>query len=401
MRTVKNGFYDVSREDPCPICGKPDWCSWRIDRHVLICRRVTDGAAKLTKDGAAGVYYFDAYGNQVDSYRQAVSADPMVSPARSRKTNGSTATATVERHVVLQQQEPAEAETEQEKDFLDLAYRFTLSSLCLRPQHVRDLLKRGMPVEGIIDNGYRSMPLTAEEKRRVVETIETVCEEPEGVPGFYEAISQSTGEVGWWMVSKPGLLIPCRDVKGRVLGMQVRLDDPGEGAKYIWFSSAGKRSGTAARARAHLGLPPRHKQPKRRVLGITEGLLKADLAAALTGIPWIGVPGVNQWKKALEIVGYLAPTQIVVAFDADATSNPFVQRSTQQLIEGMLRWIGKRDIILQQAVWDMDAGKGIDDVLAAGNAEAIQLVEHTQLLAGRGMPNILPASTPHIGLFEP
>jgi hypothetical protein len=42
----------VSATDPCPICGKRDWCSVTPDGSAAICARVADGAMKQC--GAAG-----------------------------------------------------------------------------------------------------------------------------------------------------------------------------------------------------------------------------------------------------------------------------------------------------------------------------------------------------------
>jgi hypothetical protein len=42
----------VSRERPCPVCGKPDWCLIAPDRAAAICQRVESGAAK--RAGEAG-----------------------------------------------------------------------------------------------------------------------------------------------------------------------------------------------------------------------------------------------------------------------------------------------------------------------------------------------------------
>lgn len=42
----------VSRTEPCPICGKPDWCLVAPDRSAAICQRIEEGSLK--KCGDAG-----------------------------------------------------------------------------------------------------------------------------------------------------------------------------------------------------------------------------------------------------------------------------------------------------------------------------------------------------------
>ena len=41
----------VSRRNPCPICGRPDWCGVSSDGSVCICMRIEEGAIKQTRNG--------------------------------------------------------------------------------------------------------------------------------------------------------------------------------------------------------------------------------------------------------------------------------------------------------------------------------------------------------------
>ena len=36
----------VNRRNPCPVCGKPDWCLVAEDGSAAICPRTPDGAVK-------------------------------------------------------------------------------------------------------------------------------------------------------------------------------------------------------------------------------------------------------------------------------------------------------------------------------------------------------------------
>jgi hypothetical protein len=49
---VSGGWRRVSREEPCPVCGKPDWCLVDTDGALAICPRTEDGAVK--RCGEAG-----------------------------------------------------------------------------------------------------------------------------------------------------------------------------------------------------------------------------------------------------------------------------------------------------------------------------------------------------------
>jgi len=39
-------FDKVSRDEPCPICGKPNWCLIAKDGGAAICPRTPEGAVK-------------------------------------------------------------------------------------------------------------------------------------------------------------------------------------------------------------------------------------------------------------------------------------------------------------------------------------------------------------------
>lgn len=44
---------EVTKRNPCPICGKPDWCSTlqAFDSTLVCCRREPGGKEKVDKAG--------------------------------------------------------------------------------------------------------------------------------------------------------------------------------------------------------------------------------------------------------------------------------------------------------------------------------------------------------------
>lgn len=46
----KEKMQRVSRKNPCPVCGKPDWCLFAPDGTVAICQRVQEGSVRRCGD---------------------------------------------------------------------------------------------------------------------------------------------------------------------------------------------------------------------------------------------------------------------------------------------------------------------------------------------------------------
>ena len=51
MKLGTQTYARVTKDMPCPICGKPDWCLISIDKVVAICSRVSEGSIKSVKSG--------------------------------------------------------------------------------------------------------------------------------------------------------------------------------------------------------------------------------------------------------------------------------------------------------------------------------------------------------------
>lgn len=153
-----------------------------------------------------------------------------------------------------------------------------------------------------------------------------------------------------------GILIPVRDIQGRIQGLQIRRDNVKK-RKFRWFSSTDRRDGCRAESWTHLAGPIRNK------IILTEGPMKADVIHALTGITVLAVPGVNalvQLQKTLEQMREEGLREIKTAFDMDLRTNPHVQEAYQKLLE-LLKNMGFR---YGTYLWD-ERYKGLDDYLWA------------------------------------
>ena len=122
-----------------------------------------------------------------------------------------------------------------------MVYSDLQGQLPLKPKHQGNLSKRGLSPEEIHALGYVSLPEFSDRVSVVRNLVERYDVKLLSVPGFYLT---DNGHI--WLSGNPGLLIPCRDVQGRIVGFQVRADDArGQGAstlsnsaKYRWLSAS-------------------------------------------------------------------------------------------------------------------------------------------------------------------
>ncbi|TXH16060.1 MAG: hypothetical protein E6R03_06170 [Hyphomicrobiaceae bacterium] len=159
----------------------------------------------------------------------------------------------------------------------------------------------------------------------------------EQVPGFYERGGRPK------LSSAGGLLIPCCNLSGQITSLRVRPDDPGEGGKYRWLSSAdfggpgpvGRSSYWPARATDRIR--------------ITEGELKAARLAEGTGVSTISAPGVGEMasKEILDWLRSLAPQKVLLCPDRDFRTNPHVGRA----VRGALSSLNSLQFIVKVEIW--------------------------------------------------
>ena len=95
---------------------------------------------------------------------------------------------------------------------------------------------------------------------------------------------------------------------------------------------------------------------------LTEGELKADICQALTGLPTLSVPGVGNWKPALDKLKAAGAKPVRLAFDADAADKPAVARPLAACADTLIN----AGYAVELERWAKEDGKGLDDLLAAG-----------------------------------
>lgn len=300
---------------PCPVCGHDSWCSINDGAGVVCCRRMPSGDHRIDKsEGEYWVHY-------LHGERPTSTPRERVAPTQDRAPN----------------------------NVLDDAYNAILTSLPLSGEHRNQLLQRGLHMAAIDRGMYSTLSINGRG------ALYRVAEQAVG-SWAYQVPGVARSRDGYLIVRGPGgLIVPCRDLHGRVLALKVRRDAPNGGPRYLYItSSAG--GGPSARCSVHV--------PFKGVLGadvvrVTEGELKADVATVLSGTWTISVPGVGSWAQAVPVIQEIRPKQVLIAFDADRQTNQHVDRAARSLHRS-LRALGF-DVIDEK--WPIEQGKGIDDYL--------------------------------------
>ena len=227
-------------------------------------------------------------------------------------------------------------------------YSAFLSKLSLASDHKTNLLNRGLNDEEIKNLGYKSAPIIG--MSALSRQLRNEGFYLSGVPGFFKTES---GE--WTFASdKRGILIPVRDIEGRIQGLQIRCDKV-DRRKFRWISSAEKKDGCRAEGWTHFV----GKISESIIL--TEGPMKADIINALTGKTVLAVPGVNSLsclKTTLKELKFKGLQHIQTAFDMDFLTNFHVQNGFNNLLN-VLDDLG---FTFGTYLWD-SRYKGLDDYI--------------------------------------
>lgn len=93
-------------------------------------------------------------------------------------------------------------------------------------------------------------------------------------------------------------------------------------------------------------------------LWITEGPIKANIAALKLSRVVLAVAGVGNWPGVIPIVRELRPERVIISFDMDKNKNTAVRLHLDKLLTCLIR----RGIRAFEADWDIQF-KGLDDLL--------------------------------------
>lgn len=386
-------FRNVSKKEPCPICGKTDWCtiqSFSSMEQLHYCRRVMFGDNITSSlNGRTYIYIKQAKdGSCVYKDEEAYEASKN---AWLLHNNGcSSNPARVQNHserAKANDFQPSESVFPLSGSALNPIYRSFLKKLTLHKIHAQYLKKERWSTELILESGLRSLPYSLQYGKHVLSreniTYELIKEfgTLEGVPGFYV---QPNGK--WSFAGSSGILIPQYDCSHNLFRLRIRLDHPKrdengkEKNKYHNFSSfyeVTQKNGirinafrNGCRSGSHCSLYTDESMDDFTVCYITEGEKKAIYANSVLHSPVISIPGVNSFQKLLEefedgfnMLDYVSARGcqiLIIAYDADK----YVNRAVLMYEEKLVQFLKEKKFSIGLAYWNPAFGKGLDDILS-------------------------------------
>lgn len=324
----------VSRRAPCALCGGTRYCL-RFDDGGVFCKDI--GEPHQWTD-----HYLGGYLHHTRDQKPGASC---------QQTQRTPAPPSI----------PAAAPEIQHAIYADL-----LAWSPLSPTH-RALLTG--PAHGLTDqeaDRYGSMRRDASGRRALLHRlIDTHGTGPVlGTPGFHRT---EQGDIRF--VVDSGILMPRRDLAGRITGVHIRSDNPDANQRYLWASST-RYDGPSCGASAHIARPLTPDPTRRHMVGVVEGIKKADVLANRLGYPFIGIAGVGTVAAAEAALEEMAETDdalttCLIAFDRDTKPAAIaaVERARQRLARAAITC----GYAVRIAVWSPDVAKGPDDLIIAGH----------------------------------
>ena len=155
MGAERHHFKKVTRSNPCPICGKPDWCGWmQIDEgELLVCQRDTEWTDQIGMDGEFYIFVSRPEGKSSSIYEEAHQRARRMNVKASNPTVAAKAKkATRREYTVIN---PVEI---RENTYLDMIYRYMLSLLYLDDDHQEYLACEKWSHELMVKHMIRSFP---------------------------------------------------------------------------------------------------------------------------------------------------------------------------------------------------------------------------------------------------
>ena len=259
----------------------------------------------------------------------------------------------------------APTSTTLEPHLLDRAYRAALSLMNLRHPEREHLTQRGLTQEHIAAweaRGYRSAPISWTLRTAIADAaIAAVGQDAASSLPFLQPSRKAPS--GYICSDIPGLLVPIKDTKDRIVACKVRLVDPQQKTRFLWWKARHSTASTGA---------PIHtfKSDTATLAIVVEGPIKADLVGTLwprifgESVTVLAIPGATAHAGLSESLQQLGLKRVLLALDPDKAG-----RKTTEELQPRLH---KAGFTIETANWPDGFGK-IDDLLANPRAPHSQL----------------------------
>ena len=427
---MANGIRNVTRDNPCPICGKPDWCGWVPTERgaMILCQRDTKKESTVGFDGRQYVYVCDSKSGTslYEEWEQYSKRDYVKARAyQSHRKVG--AACRQAQDSAPKSRTPVNIIEPRSNEDLDQIYRALRKDLKLKPEHRAYLKKQGWTDEMITTYGVVSFPesdsLRATYKRRDINPTRTALAEKLigqfgdqallGVPGAYKK------ENRWTFNGPSGILFPMYDLAGKIYRLRIRMDFRDQKAqifsgsngrddyflvdnqrnyismKGVYLFANGEKSFLKQRGKYRTlssykedeeelkkgfikniydcGCGSKnemsHYKPancQSPIVIITEGEPKAAFAAAKLQMEVWSLPGVNSFHLAFSD-DHLEHLRASNSVVLVAfDADKATNETVLKMEQNLLNGLKERNIPCGTVEWDGSIGKGIDDNLAAG-----------------------------------
>ena len=246
--------------------------------------------------------------------------------------------------------------------------------------------RRGLTSEQIKARGYKAWPGVRERfadgRKSSRRTLAGKLYQEFGsdlfrVPGFGAQVKTGREPIPWCS-GFDGVFLPERTPRGEIVGAQIKTD---KGApKYATLSKGKACVGAKADMPLHFSRPTgygttdQNAGHEHKLVFLTEGILKADIASDLLGYPVIGSGGQTFDVPRLEAylhAGFGADVQnleVVIALDEDTKES--AKRNSDRAKEKLLNELHSLGFQAKVATWSPTQGKGLDDFLLVGHTFA-------------------------------
>lgn len=256
-------------------------------------------------------------------------------------------------------------------ELMDEVYRIFLDMIPLSEEDEALLKTRGLTSEEIKGYKLKTFPRRTvtfrrsfeEEIRRRFGSEDVLFD----VPGFFKKAGEHFS-FGY----QSGILIPCYNYLGQIVGLQIRKRDTNAENKYVWFSSSyclkNDPKGNYVEDGLSPGSPLGFEFGKfKSKMFITEGFFKAVAIRKRYDMSVITVQGVGNWRPLIyQIEGIKEKfpkfKNVVIAYDSDMCYNLNVAEQALKLGTALM----EKGIGVEYLLWPYDEDtKGIDDLISS------------------------------------